>query len=156
MAPPDPHDSPRAFPPPLIYGGCFLLGLGLERLWPLGELPEAVRHWGGGALVLVSLALAAGLLWGFRRQPASLSTRRPARALLTEGAFALSRNPGYLSMTLLCAGLGLWLGSPWTAGMALPAAVLTDRFVIRREEAYLERRFGEDYRRYRARVRRWA
>jgi hypothetical protein len=49
MAAAPPPDSPRAFPPPVIYAVCFALGLGLERVWPLGEVPGALRQWGGGA-----------------------------------------------------------------------------------------------------------
>ncbi|MFI5210728.1 MAG: methyltransferase family protein, partial [Gemmatimonadales bacterium] len=66
-----------------------------------------------------------------------------------------SRNPMYVGMTLLYLGIALWANSLWPL-LLLPAVlVVMRRGVIAREEAYLERRFGDEYRSYRARVRRW-
>jgi len=84
-----------------------------------------------------------------------INPTKPAKALVTQGPFALSRNPGYLGMAILYAGLALLLNS-LPALLMLPGAVLViTRGVIEPEEAYLDERFGDDYRGYRARVRRW-
>jgi protein-S-isoprenylcysteine O-methyltransferase Ste14 len=72
-----------------------------------------------------------------------------------EGPFRHTRNPGYLSLTMIYAGLASLANALW-AILLLPAALLViQRGVIEREERYLERRFGEEYLRYKARVRRW-
>lgn len=69
--------------------------------------------------------------------------------------FQYSRNPTYLSLTLLHVGLALVLGMPWVLLMVVPAAALTQWGVVLREEQYLESKFGEEYLRYKTRVRRW-
>ena len=61
----------------------------------------------------------------------------------------------YLGFTLLCAGIGLITNALWVTAMAFPAAFATRRLVIDKEEPYLERRFGSEYRSYKERVRRW-
>jgi protein-S-isoprenylcysteine O-methyltransferase Ste14 len=91
----------------------------------------------------------------FRRARTSLVPVRPATALITDGPFRFTRNPLYLGLALLYLGIALWLGVLWPV-VLLPALILlVQQIVILREEAYLESRFGEAYRAYRARVRRW-
>jgi protein-S-isoprenylcysteine O-methyltransferase Ste14 len=58
-------------------------------------------------------------------------------------------------MFLVYGGIGIAAPSPWTLILALPLAVTIRSGVVAREEAYLERRFGDAYRDYKARVRRW-
>jgi protein-S-isoprenylcysteine O-methyltransferase Ste14 len=61
----------------------------------------------------------------------------------------------YVGMALVMLGLGLIIGSPMSLAMVGVALLIIDRFVIRREEAYLEAKFGAEYRNYRERVHRW-
>ncbi len=77
------------------------------------------------------------------------------RVLVTGGIHGWSRNPIYIGMFLIYAGIGIAAGSPWILILALPLAIILHYGVVPREEAYLERRFGDAYRDYRARVRRW-
>ncbi len=80
---------------------------------------------------------------------------RPVSRLVTGGPFRYSRNPGYLSFALIYAGIATLRRSPW-AMLLLPAVITTvRRTIIEKEEHYLERRFGEEYLGYEARVRRW-
>jgi len=58
-------------------------------------------------------------------------------------------------MFLLYAGIGLVARSAWVLILTLPLAITLRYGVVAREEAYLERRFGDAYRDYKARVRRW-
>ena len=90
-----------------------------------------------------------------RRARTSLDFRRPTIALVTTGPFRFSRNPSYLSLSLLYIGIGIAMDSIWVLAMIIPVVVVTHVTVIVREERYLERVFGEDYRRYKASVRRW-
>jgi protein-S-isoprenylcysteine O-methyltransferase Ste14 len=80
---------------------------------------------------------------------------RPATALITEGPFRFTRNPLYLSLALLYLGIGLWLGALWPIVLLPALMLLVQQLVVLREEAYLESRFGDAYRTYRNRVRRW-
>jgi len=113
-------------------------------------------------LVLVGLAcVLAGLLLGltalglFRREGTKPEPWKPSSALVTGGVFRFTRNPMYLGMLLLYAGGALMAGGPLTLGPLILVFLILNFYVIGREEAYLERRFGEAYAAYRERVRRW-
>ncbi|MBV8566328.1 MAG: isoprenylcysteine carboxylmethyltransferase family protein [Methylobacteriaceae bacterium] len=143
-------------PPPLLYLAVLALGILLGVAYPVHFLPTAVA-WPIGALILAA-GVALGPLWGIRTMLSANTTvrpDRPATTLVTDGPFRYSRNPLYLSLTLMYAGIGIIANSLW-ALILLPAVVLfMSLFVIRREEAHLQRAFGEEYERYRANVRRW-
>jgi len=98
------------------------------------------------------LALATRL---FRRHRTAVEPWKPTTTLLTEGLYAYSRNPIYLALVLLTVGMGFLGNNLWLAVAGLPAAALVHWTAIRKEEHYLEEKFGEDYRNYRQRVRRW-
>jgi protein-S-isoprenylcysteine O-methyltransferase Ste14 len=144
--------------PPLLYLACLLLGIVLDRVRPLPFiLPEAavIRWTVGGGLIVVGLAIMAAGIRNFSRADTPVPSNQPVRALVTTGIHAWSRNPIYVGMFLLYAGIGVASLSPWVLVLALPLLVVLHYVVVAREEAYLERRFGDSYRDYKARVRRW-
>jgi protein-S-isoprenylcysteine O-methyltransferase Ste14 len=144
--------------PPVLYLACLLLGLVLDQVRPLPlALPEAalIRWTVGGGLILVGLGIAAAGIRNFSRAATPVRSNQPVRALVTTGIHGWSRNPIYVGMFLLYAGVGLAAQSPWVLVLALPLAITLRYRVVAREEAYLERRFGDAYRDYKARVRRW-
>jgi protein-S-isoprenylcysteine O-methyltransferase Ste14 len=144
--------------PPLLYLACLLLGLALDRVLPLPFIvPEAalVRWAVGGGLSLIGVAIAAAGVRNFSRAATPVPSNQPVRALVTTGIHGWSRNPIYVGMFLLYAGVGIAARSPWVLVLALPLVVVLRYRVVAREEAYLERRFGDAYRGYKARVRRW-
>jgi protein-S-isoprenylcysteine O-methyltransferase Ste14 len=104
-------------------------------------------------VVLGSIGLPA--LIAFHRAGTSAKPWRPATALVLTGPYRFTRNPMYLGFTLLYLGITLWVNSVWPLLILPVVVVVMDRGVIAREEAYLEARFGEEHRRYKARVRRW-
>jgi protein-S-isoprenylcysteine O-methyltransferase Ste14 len=147
------HDSPGVWiPPPLIYLAFFLAGLFPRRFFPL-RIPYGLEV--GVAIVIFACLL---LSWGamtMLRARTSLIPHRPASALVAGGPFRYTRNPLYVGMIGVYVGAALWIETaPSIALLPLLIAVV-QRWVIRREEAYLERRFGEEYRAYCRRVRRW-
>jgi protein-S-isoprenylcysteine O-methyltransferase Ste14 len=151
-----PRDTPGiAIPPPLLYVAGFLAGVGLEIAFPIDGPATWLRVAGGVVGVGAWLALdGAAMVW-FRRAGTSMIPFNPTTALVTSGPYRFTRNPMYVGMALLYAGLALALGVVW-ALIALPAVILVvDRLVIAREEPYLERKFGSEYTGYKARVRRW-
>lgn len=142
------------FPPPLMYLLVYLAGVVLQRLIPLGRLPA--RLWPAGLLLVVAaLLLVFPSLARFRRARTSAIPRRPTTALVIEGPYRFTRNPMYLGMLLLYVGAALWLGHVWPLLLAPVVVLLVRRMVIDREESYLIAKFGDDYRRYQSRVRRW-
>ncbi len=141
--------------PILIYALFMVAGVALDRLLPLPFPPARLRVMPGWILLAAGIVFIAWTLLEFLAARVSPETTRPARALIVGGPFRVSRNPIYLGGLLLCLGGGLLAGSAWMVVMTVPLAILTDRAVVRREEAYLGRRFGAEYRAYAARVRRW-
>jgi len=151
-----PQDTPGVLaPPPLIFAGALILGWLLDRMVPQPVLPAAIAPWAGGVLVAAALALAGAAAREMRRIGTAVDPYTPSTALVLTGPFARSRNPIYVALVLLSLGLALLVNALWCAVLLLPAVIVLRRFVVAREEAYLERRFGDDYRRYCARTRRW-
>jgi protein-S-isoprenylcysteine O-methyltransferase Ste14 len=144
--------------PPLLYLGCLVLGFALDRLLPLPlSFPalSLVRWTAGGGLIAVGLAIMVAGIRNFSRAATPVPSNRPVRALVTTGIHGWSRNPIYVGMFLLYAGIGVAARSPWVLVLALPLVIILRYGVVAREEAYLEQRFGDAYREYKARVRRW-
>jgi protein-S-isoprenylcysteine O-methyltransferase Ste14 len=144
--------------PPLLYLACLLLGLALDRVLPvpLDLSGAALMQWMAGAsLILIGVAIVAAGVRNFSRAATPVPSNQPVRALVTVGIHGWSRNPIYVGMFLVYAGIGIAARSPWILILALPLVIILRYGVVAREEAYLERRFGDAYRDYKARVRRW-
>jgi protein-S-isoprenylcysteine O-methyltransferase Ste14 len=150
------RDNPRVcVPPPIVILGTLLMGLYLDgRLTVRPEfMPITV---GFGVLAIISgLGLIAAALGVFRRFRTRVEPWQPASALVSSGIYRLSRNPMYLGMFLIYAGVAIALQSLMAALLLLPLFAVIDRFVVRREEAYLQRRSGEPYLEYTLEVSRW-
>jgi protein-S-isoprenylcysteine O-methyltransferase Ste14 len=144
--------------PPLLFLAALLLGFIWDRLLPLPfGVPgtDLVRWIIGGSLLLIGLALAAAGIRNFSQAGTPVRGYKPTRALVTTGIHGWSRNPIYLGMFLVYGGIGVVAHSPWVLMITLPLAITIRYGVIAREETYLELRFGDAYRNYKARVRRW-
>jgi protein-S-isoprenylcysteine O-methyltransferase Ste14 len=142
-------------PPPLIYIGFFLVGMGLQRFVPIARMPVGIGHVLGAVLAFSCLMLAT---WSIRRFWASGTSIVPIRsttALVIEGPYRLSRNPMYMGLLLLYMGVACWFGLLWPLLLAPVLVGVMGAAVIGREERYLTRKFGDEYRRYQAQVRRW-
>ena len=142
-------------PPPLIFAVVLGVGLLLNRLRPTPFLPRVFSKVFGWPPVVGGLLLG---LWGFRemrRAGTNVDPYRPSTAIVQRGPYGFTRNPLYVGMALIYSGIS-------ARANALPAALLlpvvlhiVDRGVIEREERYLEGKFGDEYLRYKGRVRRW-
>ena len=147
--------------PPLLFLAALLLGFALDHvltlLFPVPRFGPA--HWISaviaGSLILIGIAVVVAGIRNFSRAATPVQGTRPTRALVTTGIHGWSRNPIYLGMFLVYGGIGLTVRSPWILILMLPLAITIRYGVVAREEAYLERRFGDAYRDYKARVRRW-
>ena len=151
-----PPDNPGvAVLPPVLYGGVLLIVLVLNYFWPLRITRPSVAEPLGLVVVLAALGL---VLWGrttMHGAGTNISPLKPATTLVDSGPYRFSRNPLYVAMTLLFVGLTLLINSWWGVVLLVPAILLLHFGVVRREERYLERKFGEEYDRYRSRVRRY-
>lgn len=142
-------------PPPLLFFVTLAAGLWVSRVAPAARLPHAIAWPLAAAATLASVGLAAWALRSFRRVAAPVLPYRETNALATDGPFRFSRNPLYFSLVLLHFACALWWNSLWALAFVPVLMLALHVLVIRPEERYLEARFGDAYRGYRARVRRW-
>ncbi len=141
--------------PPILYGVTFVGVLVLQWIWPLAIIRQPLAF--GLGLILSVLSLALGI-WGrstMHGAGTNISPLKPANSLVTTGPFGFSRNPLYVSITMLYLGLTLLLNSWWGLILLAPLLAVLHWGVVRREERYLERKFGDQYAEYRSRVRRY-
>jgi protein-S-isoprenylcysteine O-methyltransferase Ste14 len=157
MAPETDSAGVRIFPPAVYLGGL-VIGYALNWLWPVPILPgdaDPIVRIVGGALALAGIALMLLAVAAFRRAGTSPNPTVATSALTFDGPYRFTRNPMYLGMALLLAGLAGIGNALWPLLAAIPVVAIIQTQVIAREERYLETKFGEAYRAYRSRVRRW-
>jgi protein-S-isoprenylcysteine O-methyltransferase Ste14 len=142
-------------PPPVIYIAGFLGGVALEAAFPIAGLSLTLALVAGFVGVAIWLALDGSAMLLFRRARTSMVPIKPTTAVVTSGPYRITRNPMYLGMAFLYVGLALLLGVIWSLALLPVVLFVVDRHVIAREERYLEAKFGEEYREYKKRVRRW-
>lgn len=119
-------------------------------------LSATARYWAGGLIVggaILGLGLWSVIL--FRRTGQDENPWKPTPEIVDRGPFRITPNPMYLQMVLVCLGVALILANGWIVLLTPLGALVLQRFAILPEEAYLERKFGDRYRTYRRRVRRW-
>jgi len=150
------HDHPGVIArPPLIYLGFLALGVVLDLIWPAAVIPDLPQYVVGFAFIALGVALLTLCVRRFRAAGTNVETHKPSNLVVTEGPYRISRNPIYLALTLIYAGIGVAGDLPWVLALLLPLVALMHYGVIVREEAYLEQKFGAEYQRYKERVRRW-
>jgi protein-S-isoprenylcysteine O-methyltransferase Ste14 len=154
------QDKPSGGPgvialPPLILGAGIALGLILNFFWPAKFLARGVAVPLG--LLIVVGAITIGILAVREMHSANtpLDVRKAPTRIVTSGVFQRTRNPIYLGMVLLCAGIAFLADSLWLMVIVPLLAVVLQKGVIEPEEFYLEKNFGEEYLRYKEQVRRW-
>ncbi len=149
-------DNPEVIAmPPLIYLAFLLVGLALDYLWPVAVLPNGIQYIAGFAFATHGGIIVVFDLHQYRKAHTKLSTLKPTTSHITGGPFRVSRNPSFLSLCLLFVVIGIAADNLWVLGLLVPTLALMHYGVIFREERYLERKFGEEYLRYKASVRRW-
>jgi protein-S-isoprenylcysteine O-methyltransferase Ste14 len=142
-------------PPPLIFLSALVIGFGLDIVIGNGSLPWIVALPVGAAAIITGVGLMGSFVEAFRRAGTPLDPYTPSEAIVTDGPYRLTRNPGYLGMALTYAGIAIASNALWVLALLPVAIAVIDRGVIAREERYLERKFGAPYLNYKSRVRRW-
>lgn len=142
--------------PPLLYLGALLVLVALRWAWPVPILASASLALGvGAALGVAALALGFWAVLTMRSAGTNVDPHRESTTIVTAGPFRYTRNPIYVGFDLLFVGITLALNDGWGLVLLAPLLVVMHVGVIRREERYLERKFGGDYLRYKNDVARY-
>jgi len=146
-----------AIPPPALFFGFLLVGVGLQRVWPItvGLTSVTGRLLSGLPCFALAFGLGAWSLKTLQVHGENARFKREIRSLVTCGPYSISRNPLYLALVTTLVGFGAVLDNPWLFLFSAVLFLLLDRFIVQREEKYLTEHFGESFRNYSSRVRRW-
>jgi protein-S-isoprenylcysteine O-methyltransferase Ste14 len=145
--------------PPLVALAAIVLGFVLNWVAPLYvlrivlSLPLRIAL--GLLLATGGVALAVAGARTFRNSGTNVNPGQPALQLVTTGIYTHLRNPMYVGLGLMTAGIGIGFASDWTLVLLVPGALIMHYGVVRREEVYLARKFGEAYHSYMAIVPRY-
>lgn len=143
------------FQPVLLYLGCLALGFGAEYVLPTHILNPSLAQLFGFAFPALGVVMIVYAVMEFRDAGTSPFYFRPASKLVQTGVYHLSRNPIYVGLTLIFAGVGILANNLWIVGLVAVIVPVMTWGVIKPEEIFLEEKFGEVYRRYTYQVRRW-
>ena len=155
MANEEPDNPGFLLPPPLTCLLPLAFGLLVDRRIHVPFLPRSLARTLGWTLLGGGVLLNAWFNFTMRRTDTPIDPRKPVSNLTTEGPFRYTRNPAYLSLTMVYAGVALLRSALWALLLLPLVLLLIQRDQIEREERHLERAFGEEYLEYKARVRRW-
>ena len=156
VEPEDVRDYPSVIArPPRIVLGFLIAGLALDSIAGMPAIYEPVRYFGGAGLVAAGGSLMAAAVRRFRLARTAVETWRPTKAIVQDGPYAYTRNPIYVAMLMIYAGLGVIADAPAVPALTPLLFAVLHYGVVLREEHYLECRFGDAYLDYKRAVPRW-
>lgn len=152
----DQNDNPGVIaPPPLLYLGTLALAFAIDWFYPITLLNTFIQLLGGTIFLIPAGVFAANAFRAFSEAETSFQTQQPDTALITSGVYQFTRNPIYLGGTFLYLSIAIFGDNLWAVFLLAPLLLVMRYGVIAREEAYLERKFGQEYLDYKADVNRW-
>jgi protein-S-isoprenylcysteine O-methyltransferase Ste14 len=153
------HGAAVKFPPPILPILTIIAGHMLGRFFPIFveyDLATPGRYWIGGLFTVAAILILG--VWPFREFQRSGQDPKPwtpTPEIVVSGPYKYTRNPMYLMMVLFCIGFAVILSDVWILILTPVCGWLIYCLAIRHEEVYLEEKFGDSYREYKGRVRRW-
>jgi protein-S-isoprenylcysteine O-methyltransferase Ste14 len=147
--------NPGLIRPPFVYLIAIILGTVIHLIVPVPFLPRTLTLPLGVFFVAVAVALFYVSVAKFRAAGTPVPGGQPTTTIVRTGPYRFSRNPIYLAFSLFQLGIAIWVNSVWLLATLAGAVAVINSVVIRREEQYLERKFGAQYLDYKASVRRW-
>lgn len=142
-------------PAPVFFAVTFILGLSAQYFYSMPIAQTGYTRIAGLVFIVISIPIVLSAVYELRKAGTAFDARKASTALVTSGIFRFSRNPTYLSMTILFSGFALVLNSIWLLLAVAVALVCTQIGVIQREEHYMAAKFGDEFYRYKDQVRRW-
>ncbi len=156
----DAKDNPGVIThPPFLYLGMLVFGGVIDWIKPASFTDSATSASAlqivGWVILAIGIGFMAAAITRFKKAGTNVQTSKPAEALVTVGIYQFTRNPIYVGMSLIYAGLSFLFDNPWSLVLLVPVLLIIRFGVIGREEKYLEAKFGEAYVAYKRKVRRW-
>ncbi len=141
--------------PPVIYGTALFLGWIMDFIIPTRFFPMLVRVLLGATFIIVGVALMVQAVKLFRKANTNIATDKPAYTFVKGGIYSITRNPMYISLSLIYIGIAIALDNLWILLLAAPVIYIINTWVVEIEEEYLQRKFGKEYTEYISLVPRW-
>lgn len=151
-------DNPRVYiPPPIIYAIIFIAAIFIQKRMPINDsfFHKQLTKIGGMLLFIIALFFLLRSLKQFFQSKNTIVTILPANSLQTNGIYAVTRNPMYVGLAIVYLGLSCFLGNWWNIVLFPLLLIVVQEYIIKREEKYLHRRFGQEFQDYKDQVRRW-
>ena len=151
-------DSPGVYiPPPLIYVMVFLAAIFIQKKISIDDsiFHLQITKIAGILFLIVSLFFLVTSLRQFFISKNTLIPIKPASSLQTNGIYSITRNLMYVSLALVYLGISCFVGNWWNIILFPLLLLIVQEYIIKREEKYLVRRFGQEYVVYKTKVRRW-
>jgi protein-S-isoprenylcysteine O-methyltransferase Ste14 len=151
-------DNPGVYiPPPLFYFPTFLVAVFMQKKIPIDNslFHHQFTRIAGAVFLIIALFFFVSSLRQFLQSKNTLIPFKPALSLQTNHVYGITRNPMYFGLAVVYTGISCFIGSWWNIILFPFLLLFVQEFIIRREEKYLERRFGQDYINYKRKVRRW-
>jgi protein-S-isoprenylcysteine O-methyltransferase Ste14 len=139
----------------VLFGAALVIAVLANWIFPVQMFPDFLRFWFGPIVLIASLVIIVPSIVVFKRAKTPFDVRRAATALVSEGPFRYSRNPGYVALISLCIGIAMIVDNVFMLVTVAIATAYLQRFVVLAEERHMEAQFGEEYLEYKRKVRRW-
>ncbi len=151
-------DNPGVYiPPPLFYVLTFLAAVFIQKQIPIADslFHQQLTKIAGAFFLIIALFFLVKSLRQFVQTRNTLVTIKPASSLQTNGIYRITRNPMYTGLAIVYLGISCFIGNWWNIILFPLLLVVVQEYIIKKEEKYLERRFGQEYLYYKTKVRRW-
>lgn len=150
------NDSPKVkIPPPIIFHGFGLFGVTINFLNPLTITGPSWFIYLGVFILILSFLGFGHMVNFYKKNETEIEPHKTTSKIITSGLYKYSRNPIYL---ISCAGpisLGFIFLTYWAMFAFIPALIVVYFTAVKKEEQYLEKKFGQEYLDYKKKVRRW-
>jgi protein-S-isoprenylcysteine O-methyltransferase Ste14 len=142
-------------PPPLVFLSITLVGFLIEYLSPLSMGVSSTYQFLGILLIFICFVSIVMISKIFKKRETAIKPWESTTNIISTGPYKYSRNPIYVLLCGLPIGLGIYFNSYWVLFAFIPALLLVYLSAVKREEKYLESKFGQEYLAYKGKVRRW-
>ena len=151
-------DNPGVYvPPPLFYVLTFIAAILIQSKIKIDDafFHEKGTKITGVIFLIIAIFFLVKSLGQFFQSKNSLITIKPATSLQTTGIYNVTRNPMYVGLAIVYLGISCFIGNWWNIILFFLLLLIIQEYIIKHEEKYLERRFGQEYLDYKLKVRRW-